>query len=345
MTNQIDLLPFTTIKDCALLMMAPPGWGKTTLILDLYDRITGKIVFISPLRALAEEFYTRAKERKNIYMAKGAEEIKSFLSVEKSMLIATAEKLNESLIELGETEDILFIFDEFHLFYYWGDTFRPILQERLMCAANSKSKILAMTATMDEQLLKRWKRDFKNSMSHCYTLNLGNQVLLNKPEKIYNFRYLNERVFNRAFIKEAMNDELSGTILIFVRLRVDVEKWMTFCDSLRIENIGCVGGEIPAFLDSLKQCPRPRCIISTSALSHGVNLPTISKVFLSYPIENIDFWIQMVGRGGRDGSSYDVYEVEKWNWLGDRKKLFWNILYSMLFLLRDFFQTLYRGRL
>ena len=345
MRKTIDLLPFTIIKDSVLLILAPPGWGKTTLILDLYERTTSKIVFISPLRALAEEFYNRASEKKNVFRAKSSESIEEFLSKEKSMLVATAEKVPESLLERGEKENILYIFDEFHLFYYWGDTFRPVLLERLMCAANSKAQVLVMTATMDESLLRRWEDEFKNSMSHCYKVNLGNQLLLNKPQKIYNLRLLNERVLNRSFIREATDWSLDGTVLLFVRYRDDVQKWVNLCDKLNIKSIGCVGGEIDDFLNALKLCPKPKCIISTSALSHGVNLPTISKVFISYPVDNMDFWIQMVGRGGRDGSNFDVYEVEKWNWFENPEKLFWNIYNSMLLLLRDFFQTLYRGKL
>jgi superfamily II DNA or RNA helicase len=345
MTKTVDLLPFFSLNDSILLMMAPPGWGKTTLILDLYERIDGRIVFISPLKALCEEFFSRASSKKNVFKASDKESHSKFLDKKKSMLVGTAEKLEESLFDQSVSENILFIFDEFHLFYYWGDSFRPLLQEKLMCAANSKVKILALTATMDKELLRRWQSDFINSMSHCYKLNIGNQALLNNPKRIYNYNLLNEKIFNRAFIREVTKTDLKGTIILFVRYRNDVKKWMNLCENLKISHLGCIGGEVDFFLKALKECPKPKCIISTSALSHGVNLPTISSIFLSYPVDNKDFWIQMVGRGGRDGSEFDVHEVERWKWRGSKKKVLWNIYLSMLLLLRDFFQTLFRGKL
>ena len=38
-----------------------------------------------------------------------------------------------------------------------------------------------------------------------------------------------------------------------------------------------------------------------------MNLPEIKKVFIDYEIKNYDFWLQMIGRGGRQGSEYHVY--------------------------------------
>jgi hypothetical protein len=42
-----------------------------------------------------------------------------------------------------------------------------------------------------------------------------------------------------------------------------------------------------------------------------VNLPKLEKIFFTYKVSNIDFWIQMVARGGRKGEAYKVYALEK----------------------------------
>ena len=78
--------------------------------------------------------------------------------------------------------------------------------------------------------------------------------------------------------------------------------------------IGCVGGEVEKFQTELKNSNgKIDCIFSTIALSHGVNLPEIKKVFINYEVKNYDFWLQMVGRGGRQGSAYEVYCFDAFN--------------------------------
>lgn len=334
-----SLHPLLTMKSTLTLMFAPPGWGKTTLILDIYKEFPGKIVFISPLRALSEEFFSRASPLGNVYLSSKEGACDSFLKRSKSLLVTTAEKLNEEVISIGESQDILYIFDEFHLFYYWGDDFRPLLKERLMNCANYSCQILGLTATMDESLIDLCKAEFLIAIDHFYILNLGNQVLLNKPKDIYNFSKLNKSIFNRFLLREIHSRNHKGTILVFCRFRGEVFQWLDFCNRQKIDALGCVGGKVDLFLESLSQNSRPRVIFSTSALSHGVNLPTITKVFLSYPINNRDFWIQMVGRGGRDGSNYEVYEMEK------SSLSFWNLYQSMIIWLRDLFLSLNSGTL
>lgn len=41
-----------------------------------------------------------------------------------------------------------------------------------------------------------------------------------------------------------------------------------------------------------------------------MNLPEIKKVFIDYEVKNYDFWLQMIGRGGRQGSGYEVYTTD-----------------------------------
>lgn len=334
MDRSINILPFVSIKCSFTLLLAPPGWGKTTLVLDLYERYQGRVVFISPLRALAEEFYKRSSELKNVLSLSIREDIderlKLFLAKKKGLLICTAERLTSELIEIFSQENTLYIFDEFHLFYYWGQSFRPTLWEKVMEVCNNNGKILGLTATMDTHLLEYWKRDFRVGSDKCFLINLGNQKLFNEPKKIESYALLGEKVFRRRFL-EIIRNEKSGSSLYFCRFREEVDQWVYLCKRLRINAIGCVGGEVDQFLLDLERNPSPKCIFSTSALSHGVNLPVISNVFLSYPINNTDFWVQMVGRGGRDGSNYYAYEMEKKDWRSIRY-----LYHSLVLLIRDF---------
>lgn len=336
MDQEINLAPLISQKSTFTLMLAPPGWGKTTLILNIYNEFEGKVIFISPLRALAMEFYKRASSFKNVYSLLDGQNHcdveEDFLKAKKSMLVLTAERLSEKIIEKSSEESTLLIFDEFHLFYYWGHSFRPLLFDKLMSAANHGSQMMGLTATMDSDLLKTWRNDFTVAVDHLYLLNLGNQKLLNKPSKIFNFSMLSKGVFYRAFFREVFNNDNPKTILFFCRFRKDVEMWLEFSKRRKLSAIGCVGGAVEKFIEDLEENPGPKCIFSTSALSHGVNLPTISHVFIDHAVENKDFWIQMVGRGGRDGSSFTVYEQEK-------KSLcsIGNLYHSVLLFMKDFF--------
>ena len=48
-------------------------------------------------------------------------------------------------------------------------------------------------------------------------------------------------------------------------------------------------------------------------MSHGVNLPEIKKVFINYEVKNYELWLQMIGRGGRQGSLYEVYSFDQFH--------------------------------
>ncbi|OUR96180.1 hypothetical protein A9Q84_07410 [Halobacteriovorax marinus] len=336
MKKEINLSPIISLKSTFTLMLAPPGWGKTTLILNIYEEFNGKIVFISPLKALACEFFKRASHLKGVYSLSSNDSKedakKLFIESKKAMLVLTAEKLSDDIIARSSDENILFIFDEFHLFYYWGQSFRPILFEKLMAAANNSAQMLGLTATMDPALLETWKNDFNLAVENMYLLNLGNQKLLNIPTKIYNFSLLSKMVFYRYFFREVFFNDQAKTILFFCRYRRDVEMWLDFSKRRNLNAIGCVGGAVEDFIRDLEENPSPRCIFSTSALSHGVNLPTITQVFIDYPVDNKDFWIQMVGRGGRDGTSFQVFEQEKKSWSS-----IGNLYHSMLLFIKDLF--------
>jgi len=80
----------------------------------------------------------------------------------------------------------------------------------------------------------------------------------------------------------------------------------------------CVGGEDSLFSLKVQSEKPPKFIVATTVLSHGVNLPNISRIFFLYSVKNLDFWIQMVARGGRRGEKFEVFALEnpvgiKWN--------------------------------
>ncbi len=328
---------FTQFPDSTFfLFLAPPAWGKTRMIEQIFDESEVSMIFVSPLRALALEVYERFKKKKNVlYLEKASDEQKNlrlFMQNQKSFLIATPETLGPQWYLAFESleQKPLVVLDEFHLYYLWGETFRPLLWESVMAFSNAGVNILALTATMDEQLLKKWKHDFALNFEHLIMINQGNLTLLRPPQRTHFYFSLLPKIFRRRFIRDLLQNQ-EQTYLYFCSRRHEVDEWLDFCERRGISALGCKGGEVAHFIAELKNNPKPRAIFSTSALSHGVNLPELAKVYISYPIERKDMWLQMVGRGGRKGEVYELFTFDAFDlkWKEKVKKILWSLLLDL----------------
>ena len=312
----MDLWPFLDKKSSFTLLIAPPAWGKTRLIFDLYKNKRKPFVFISPLRALAEEFYQAGKKNKKLAFVdrrdKRKKILQNFIEHKVDFLILTPEMFSYDSIELLGTmqDEPLFILDEFHLFYLWGESFRPWMWEVVMGISCLPCSILGLTATLNAELKKKWQDDFLRTRDHLFLIDLGNQTFKNRPSKIHFYPFFLKKQFNRYFVKELLNNE-EECFLFFCRYRFEVDRWMDFCHRHKVSALGCKGGEVVEFTKKLKRFKRPKCIFATSTLGHGVNLPSLSKVFIGYKTNDRDFWIQMASRGGRRGEHFQVYSFDR----------------------------------
>lgn len=271
-----------------IVLTSPPASGKTFWISQLGELLNGELLVISPLRALADE--CRQKWKSDI-------------------LVMTPEEWLKK-----RDQRRIVIFDEYHLFLYWGDSFRPLMWEVFYELSQTADLTILLTATMSQEmkdLITRFTSQF-DTIRWC---DFGNQKLKNLPRK-----YL--KAPSRKWILKEIERQQEGdvTSLIFCKYRNEVlalEKELT---ALGYNCVSCVGGEAKYMKDKLLRNPSPDFIIATTVLSHGVNLPAIRKIFFLYEIQNLDFWIQMVARGGRQGESYEVIALEgpnqlKWNFL------------------------------
>ena len=262
-----------------LIITSPPASGKTYWIRSYGAEIFPRtLLVISPLRALADEC-------KNNFAT--------------NTLVMTPEEW------MGKkTNCDVVIFDEFHLWFYWGDSFRPRMWEAFYELVQGPLTIL-LTATLGIEMqneIKLMTVHF-DSIEWC---DYGNRKLRYSPH-----RYI------KAASKKWMLDMITltrkdrETSLIFCAFRGEV---FSLGRELRKQGFvvwTCVGGEAAEFSVKVRTQKAPDFIVSTSVLSHGVNLPVLSKVYLLYALENIDFWIQMVARGGRRGEKFDVIALEK----------------------------------
>lgn len=159
----------------------------------------------------------------------------------------------------------------------------------------------------DQKFIDEIRTSWIINFDNIVLLDFGNRTLINKPKKICS--YPNSHFFSKILVRnlKLAFKNTNGVILIFVKFRSQVDFWVEKLQSMDIEVLGCKGGLVKNFTEELLIREKLDCIVTTTALSHGVNLPKIGHIFISYEIKDIDFWIQMVGRGGRKGESYILH--------------------------------------
>lgn len=315
----MKIIPDLFYPSCFTLLTAPVASGKTRMVVEFYREHDFKIIYLSPLRALANEVFSNLQknEEKNIFLAGGDlaldECYERFIKARKSFLITTAELLSEEVIEelYHQDQKVLFVIDEFHLFYHWGESFRPVLHDKFLAVLNFYFPILAVTATMDESVMEKMKMDLSYYQDFWIHLDYGNHQLHRKPQELVSFKGLKPQYIQKAFWREIRQKEKSDILLYFCAYRSQVDEFVARARRLGFVAVGCVGGEVENFLKEIEEREgKVDCIFSTTTLSHGVNLPEIKKVFIDYEVKNYDFWLQMIGRGGRQGSEYQVYTTD-----------------------------------
>lgn len=269
-----------------ILLTAPPASGKTFLITQLIEDYPYKAIVISPLRALADECQARWGDK---------------------CVVMTPEQWLKD-----QPMYSLVIVDEFHLWFHWGDTFRPNLWECFYALAANAEVVLGLTATLTESMRTEIAL-FESHFDQILWLDHGNQQLKYRPA-----RYL--KIPSDQWLKQyiPLLFQANGTELIFCRYREEVKQWETFLKNAGFQVWSCVGGEAAMFSQKLKSHAPPEFIVATTVLSHGVNLPSISRIYFTHQVDNSDFWIQMVARGGRRGERFEVFSPEtpygiKWN--------------------------------
>lgn len=266
------------MKKQILILTSPPASGKTYWISEFHRELGDPdLLILSPLRALADE----CKEKWG-----------------DSPIVMTPEEWFTKKIYPKRI-----IIDEFHLNFYWGDTFRPLMWEVFYELASQCELMVLLTATLNPEMQKETS-NFISEFDEILWCNLGNQTLRNRP-----YRYL--KLPSRELLEGSiLLDRSPGVKLIFCEFREEVFHWERILKEQGRGVLACVGGEAAGFGGKLAQIKNLEFIVATTVLSHGVNLPSISRVYFLYKVSNIDFWVQMVARGGRRGERYEVYALE-----------------------------------
>ena len=287
------------------LLIAPTGWGKTTLLLDIIKHSQKKIVYFSPLKALANEFYLRAlKDGIKVFAPQSMGELaQKFDIMPFQLLITTFEKVSDLIYGKLIDGDYLFVFDEVHLNHLWGDQFRPLLKDFLEQFLYLDLDILLLSATVDDELIHK----LLNSTERLTIINIANFKLKKAPKQIFYARKKYQLLNHLEYLHKKRT-------LVFCKYRSEVKELAELYERKGFRVLSCISGEVEEFQRKLLLMPNVEFIFSTSTLSHGVNLPKLSSVSILYPVESYAMWTQMVGRAGRRGEEFDVYQMNSYRY-------------------------------
>ena len=293
----------------AIILMAPPGWGKTYKLLQAIKKSQRKCLFVFPLRALCDEVYINASRAKiNVCNIRRAKDFEYLSEMDFQLVVSTPECLKADVIE-ALAQDHVFILDESHLIKLWGETFRPKLVDFLELMQTYAPPTLLLSATMAKDNLAYMEAKLRYHYKDIYHIDLGNLSLKNIPSKVYVYPS-QKKNWLIADIIASIDGEVS---LIFCQYRKEVKKLDAYFRSLGLRVLSCVGGEAQKFIQELNTSEKPDIIISTSVLGHGVNLPSVKRVYFLYRVKGVEFYLQMLGRGGRNGSSFFLHTMN-WNY-------------------------------
>lgn len=316
-----------------VVVVAATGAGKTSMLLDFFTNEEMSILYLSPLRALAEECFFRVENdvgarftiRLNNQKSHG-KFLEDLKKGKKRFAVATVESLADGFLEeiAKLKEKLVVVIDEIHLFFHWGNDFRPFLLEKYFEVKELRLRLLTLTATLSNDQKECYFLHEKLINENALIINLGNYELKTNPKKIHYFSPLQKKIIVKTFYRKLFHKKNQETIIVFVAFRNEVYEMTDRLVRLGFLALGCVSGEVDNFRNALKTCEQNQknvdVIVSTTCLSHGVNLPKLSSVFLFYPIQHRDFWIQMIGRAGRRGEEFEVYEMNGYNEAGKPRK-------------------------
>lgn len=281
---------------------APMGWGKSRLIAQLLE-YEKKIVFVSPLRAIVDNFKDR--EHAILFQEFETKELAftEFIERPVAILSLTPESLSNLQLKRLLNMDVLFVIDECHLIYEWGESFREKLLNFFEDICFHEARIIALTASLDNKTQEKISLFLKNSDYEKFYINIGNFKFHNKPSR----HFILPMMVMKFIIWMHILFFWRGRMLIFFRTRNEVKHFKKFLASYGIRSQICLGGEVHDFLRKEEKRAR-RIVLATSALSHGVNMKDMRRIFCTYPCEEVTKF-QMFGRGGRYGEKFWVFEL------------------------------------
>ncbi|KAF1301082.1 RecQ family ATP-dependent DNA helicase [Candidatus Enterococcus willemsii] len=285
------------------LAVLPTGTGKS-LCYQLTGYLqSGLVVIVSPLISLMEDQVTsflRAGEKRvaalnGTLQAEEKKFILAHLSAYKFLFLSPEMLLQEAVLATLSREKIgLLVIDEAHCVSQWGIDFRPEYRNLDEAKRRLHSPLtLALTASATEKVREEIKTLLLSpkQAEWIYSMNRPNIALLVEQS--------DDKLIN---LKQALRQQ-AGSGIIYCATRKKVEE---LYEELQGEfSVGYYHGGLESNQRRMLQqqflANELQFLIATNAFGMGINKPDIRLVVHYELPDNLENYMQEIGRAGRDG--------------------------------------------
>jgi superfamily II DNA helicase RecQ len=294
------------IPSCFALLIAPPAWGKTRLFHRWLSEEPRPYIYVSPLRALADEVLASLPSGvfgRRPEPSSAQESWRAWAQVAGAKVMVVTPELLVSFDWEGlarESPRTVVVWDEVHLVGLWGESFRPAMLEAWWGFCASGLAGVGLTATLDAACDDFLRRSLEGVYETLLVGDAGNFAFQTPPA---GWLWGPPRWIEQLLDVDETDPRPA---LIFCAHRQEVDDVVARLTARGLRALGCKGGETPKFRARLGESDQWDFLVSTSCLSHGVNLPSLRRVIFLYPEKNPTLFHQMCTRGGRRGEPYQV---------------------------------------
>lgn len=298
----------------------PTSYGKSLCFQIPYLITRKNVIVVSPLISLMED-QTRELKLKNIGAVclnsvnkKKDKDLSEIYDGETKIIYTTPEYLinNQDFIENMVFVDSLALIaiDECHCVSSWGHSFRSDYQKLdYLKSVAPKVPILALTATATDKVINDVAKSLQLNEPKIYKHSVDRpNLFLHIEQKQKNCNIIEDKIV--PLIDEELKKEISGKILIYCKTVKDTDKV-----ALKLQELGYKCESYHAQKSTKERCEiqkeytsgKLNIISSTIAFGMGINIPNI-RLMIHYNCSNdIESYMQEIGRAGRDNNDSQCY--------------------------------------
>ena len=288
-------------QDC--LAILPTGTGKSLCYQLPGLLLEGLVVIVSPLLSLMEDQVNSLLQMKkfsavaiNSLLTKSEREYVLTHLSEYQYIYLSPEMLSqpECIQALSRQKIALFVIDEAHCLSQWGIDFRPEYRNlKWIKRQLNNPTTLALTASAPPKVKAEIKELLLNSEAKIF------ELPVNRPNIYLQVEKTNDK--EAALLKYLKN--LSGTGIIYCATRSQVKD---LYERLKSDYaIGFYHGGLSSnqrrLIQTQFQKNQLQLLVATNAFGMGINKPDIRFVIHYDLPDNLESYVQEIGRAGRDG--------------------------------------------